>query len=1231
MESTQQDTDGIVFSNVNSGDTSLYRNTTSDLGFWSAILLPKGATYEEPTLTLTKATTLNVYFLFAAIAPNQENIQVYIDQVGTYLQGKYRQNFSNNLTVAWLTDVNAVPEDKNVVAINFYINTQGAIKVSQTFNYTMGEGFATLSVNNNTNVSFVPEGAATQLQLAYNANSPNLSFNSKEYGSSTLLNKDISISFTQFACGAFGFPLGFNLQNDFKAFFLETCYVYKDPSNDHAECYRYPIFKPQADTNYVMTQASISPLDISNKRGLNTYFAFTGETINSQTQESSPSCLPSYFAINTGYPLNLWPKIILISNTNPANNQIPSTNSARLVISPRDAEEKERFYLQPEGDFFLDPGERQQVSADENGQFNFLPGLSGTEVISFTPYLNKKETLVGDTLRFKSKQAAFAPNFPAKTLSLTGPGTNAPTLDKTYLTAWVNIVADEVTENIQYAAQPNGAPLFAKDHGISRGLTTNPNLLGFYEPSMDMPQQNFYVPVAPYLAVQSNPQHQGYKNLEIFESEVLSKARKALIVDQFTPKRASKSAIRRSQLTTDGATYTPSTTPQGLVAHVNNEGSWGLLNFAQNNIHVGSAPQYLYPENQAPTEPAQYQVSFINLSSELQSAFQTNQQFLVITQNNYLGRLFSESDIDGGTATTEAFFNNRMAIEDWPFNVNVGTTNTYADYNNVILFKFCKGTLIDRVKNPKTWTQADTFNTLGVDDSENAYQQLIAISTWIQTYIQEAEDAYQYGLKYPASNQTILYEKFHEIINNPNWNGILVLKATIDLQEFPQELKGLLSGIDLNRFNAHHFGIEMSKVNSEGEIRMEKSSSLFGLINYLDVAYQQQLMQGLNANKPVPPLAGATYDFKVLQLQVLFENTAIKFFQSKVQLTMNNLFSDKVIGTNNKYGADNLNTIVLAGTYEDHNGTAVYVFENTDDNLFYFDSNLLKNVEITKIQFNTLTTDPQASYIESRFTMWGYLNYGVMKTTLPNALGDDGTTALMDAFSFGNGDGTDGDIIDGLNYSNLYIDMAFDINTPSVVSYGFDASQVAFDSNLSTARALSLYPNFALQINNLVSGDKDSLPASLGYLNISLPGMNTTGLSGDWYGLEMTLNMGTPGELASSLDFNSSLLIAWSPGGKANELSYKAFVGIKLPGTSSNAKLLSLQGVLKLSIDTLKLEYVAAQQSYLMTLNKIALKFLGILKLPPGGSTNFLLFGNPTPGATAKSLGWYAAYNKTKS
>ncbi len=1229
MELDQQDSKGTLFSNVNSGDDSLYNNTTVGLESWSAILLPEGSEYQDTTLSLSQSTELSVYFLFAKTAPSKEDIKTYIDELRYYLQ-KYRENFNNNLTTAWLSDVSVSPNNDNVIAINFYVNSAGAIKVGQTFNRTIGNGFATLLIQNNTEISFIPEEAATQMQLAYNSNSPNISFNSKEFGSDTLLDKDISISFSQFSCGGLGFPLGFNLQNDFKAFFLENRYYFTNPSSDTVELFKYPIFKEQQDTEYAMTQSVIDFLDISNTKGLNTYFAFTGTIFNTSTGVSKACSLPSYFSINTGHPITLWPKIDLIENSNPDNNKIPSLYSSRFVISPEDVEEKDRFYLQPEGDFYMDPGENQKRLADENGQFDFLPGLSGTEVISFTPYANVKDVLSGDILRFKSKEAAYAANFPAEELSLTNPGENNPTLDKTYLTFWANIIS-ETPENIQYSAQADGAPLFAKNHGVSDLVDGKPNLLGFYEPSVDMPQQDgFYVPMVPYLNVETNVQCPENENKTTFESQVLSKERKTVIANTLPTARATKSATKRlALLETNDSNFTSSTTPQGLIAHVKNSGSWSLLNLGQNTINSAGIKEYLYPENQEPIDPAQYQMSFINLSRKLQSAFLTNQQFLVVTQNNHLGDLFSKYTGSPFTGTSEAYFNNKMSIEDWPFDLNVGTNNTYADYNNVFIFKFCKGSILDWIKNPKTWTQANAFNTEGVEDPANAYQQLIAISSWIQNYIEEAEAAYQYGIEHPESNQAILYEKFHTIINSPNWNGILALKVDIDLKEFPQQLKGLISGIDLSRFNAHHFGIEVNKVNAEGEIAMEKNSSLFGLINYLDTAYQQQLLQGLNAEKPVQPTVGKVYDFKVLQLQVLFENTAIKFFQSKVQLTMNELFSDSVISTNNPYGSEDLNTVVLDGTYQDHDGTPVYVFENTFDNLFYFNSNLLKNVEITKIQFNTLTTDPNATNIESRFTMWGYLNYAVMQTTIEDTKGKAITT-IMDAFSFGNGDGSNNvDITDGLSYNNLFIDMDFNVDTPTVVNYGFDAGQIVFNSNLSTSRRYSLYPNFALQINNLVSGDKANLPSSLGYLSLGIPGINTKGLTGDWYGLEMTLNMGTPGELAASLDFNATLLIAWNPGAKSSDTAYNTFIGIKLPGTSSNAKLLSLQGVLKLSIDKLKLEYIEEQKSYLMTLSNIALKFLGILKLPPGGSTNFLLFGNPKEGATAKSLGWYAAYNKT--
>nr|WP_314497521.1 hypothetical protein [uncultured Chryseobacterium sp.] len=1208
----------IIFSNENSGNPALYLFNQAGQ-HWTALLLPEGSSYNDPTISFQIAVQQQVYFLFARIAPS--DAKSFIDSYRPYLL-TFRQNVTANLTTAWLSNPDQKPSTQNTTVLNFaQFGPSAPFVVGQPFTVTIGSGFGTLSIQNNTVMQLQPDENPNALRLTWTPGNPNMTFANKTLGTSSLFNGDITIPFSGPGTGSFRFLLGLNMNLDFKGYGLQNNYYYGDSTAP--SYFAYPILQTGNTNDFLLTQTEIDLLDVANNGGLNTYFAITGQIYNANTGMTRAASLPSYYAINTGYPLTLWPAVKMVDSGAPVNNLFPTDSSARFVISPQDAAGIKSFYLSPEGDFYLDPGASQAAFADENGQYSLLPGLSGTEVVSFTPYKNNAGTITGDTIRFISKQSAFAANFPGQEVSLANPGTDKPILDSTYLTAWANIVA-ATPGNVQYASQPQGASLYAKDHGVASPDNNITGFLGFYEPSVDMPQNSgFAVPIAPYLGVNPVPPPSA-EGIDAFESKVLSAERKTLISAAFSTPHSSKSKAKRAMAKTAATDYTASATPQGLVANVSNNGNWSLLNLAQNTVNNGS-PEYLNPEGETPATPSQYQLSFINLMPQMQSAFLTNQQFLVITNNQYLGDLFSTMNTPGGGASSQPVFNNKMSIEDWPFDLNVGTGNTYADYNNVLIFKFCKGSIIDRVKNPKEWTQANAFNIdKSNTDSAAAYNQLVAVSSWLQTYLETAEDSYKAALADPASGQLEYYQKFHTIINDPNWNGVLALKATIDLQEFPQQLKGLISGINLKNFYAHHFGIEVNRVDASGVITMDPVSSLFGLINYVDPAYAQQISQGLNPNKPVQPATGVNYDFKVLFLQILFENTAIKDFASKLQLTMNNLFSDKVTGTNNPYGSNSLNTVVLNGTYQDHNGTPVYVFDNKDDNLFYFDSNLLTNVEITKIQFNTLTTDPAALDIQSRFTMWGYLNFDTM---IAQATTKDGSDYPLDAFSFGIAS-NDGTLQRGLNYSNLYVNMAFNLNTPTVTTYSFDASQIAFNSSQSNARANSLYPNFALQINKLLSGNDDSAPSGQGYLKLSLPGINATGITGDWYGLQMTLNMGSPGELASSIGFNASLLIAWSPGSKIAAPGYNAFVGIKLPGTASNAKLLSIQGVLKLAIDKLSLQYVVDQQSYLLTLSNIALKLLGILKLPPGGNTDFLLFGNPNPGATAKSLGWYAAYNK---
>jgi hypothetical protein len=184
----------------------------------------------------------------------------------------------------------------------------------------------------------------------------------------------------------------------------------------------------------------------------------------------------------------------------------------------------------------------------------------------------------------------------------------------------------------------------------------------------------------------------------------------------------------------------------------------------------------------------------------------------------------------------------------------------------------------------------------------------------------------------------------------------------------------------------------------------------------------------------------------------------------------------------------------------------------------------------------------------------------------------------------------------------------------------FEAGETRFDISTSTPRAKSLFQEFGLQLSGLVSGDKDAAPAYLPVIGDA----DFSGVDGSkWWGLRYQLDMGTPGALAGDVGLTSTLITAWTPTSSAAD-SYEAFLGVELPGTGGGAKLISLQNVLKLSIGQIVLTTVTG--AFVLKLTDIALRFLGLLKIPPSGSTLFYLFGNPAGTGSPSGLGWYAMY-----
>lgn len=871
------------------------------------------------------------------------------------------------------------------------------------------------------------------------------------------------------------------------------------------------------------------------------------------TFAGTPPTFPSGFRLSLGHGVTLTPEA-------KRSGLVFSAEKTRPKIPGKPQEDS--FYLAPSGDFAVGVEDPEKFAPAEGRPLpRLLCGLSGLETIGFH---------ADDILTFVPDGPAFAPAFPIKDASLDDPDPAGaePLLDGTFTTSWIRVNRPAGGEENFYFSQPEGAPLYAG------GQAADPSgILGHLQrPSARLGRELAY-PMVPYGLVAADGD--GFKEDEIpnFELQILSPFRRGGIL----------SGVKGGARSLSMGETTPAATPQGFISQVSADGWWDSLLIARNGEEA---------------------LEFEGIDPALQAAFSTNQLFLVVTDPVAGWEL--ESKDPAGSASGNTAFKNRISIGGWPFEINVGKGNSFNDYRNVLIFKFCDGTLAERAKNPKLWTDADEFSDPRSGGPE-------AVSQWLQEYIADA-----------AGEKGDYFKHFNEIVNDGGWNGVLALKVDIDRDKFPPQLEALIGAIDdPEGFNVHHLGIDGSKV--DGRAVDITTSSLFGLIYYSDPGY--------DGSGPVPPSPGADYDFRVLTMKVLFESSAIKDFESLAQLTINRIFGHPVTSTGDP---DKLyNAILFNGSCQQHGGETVYVLDSVGDNSFYLDSSVLRKVEITKADFSTLGKNN--GIVSSRFGLTGFLDFHVLKVGKgeeTDEAGEEGWRegpVSFDVFSFGSGsEEGKGESRRGLSFSGLGLDMTYPASESQKKEFRFDPTKIAFSLEKSTPRDKSLFLEFGLAFEGFVIGGPDSKPSDGGFLQVKTS-LRQAGLSGPWQGLAFRLNMGTPGELAGKVSLTSSLLLAWSGGGSEG---YNVFIGIKLPGTGGGAKLFDLQGVLKLSIGDVRLYYVrdpeGKRESFLLTLTEIALKLLGIAKLPPGGATSFYLFGNSDPGARGCGLGWYAMYKKSK-
>lgn len=661
------------------------------------------------------------------------------------------------------------------------------------------------------------------------------------------------------------------------------------------------------------------------------------------------------------------------------------------------------------------------------------------------------------------------------------------------------------------------------------------------------------------------------------EYQAVASTRRAAIAKLPQKPATLSAALAAPRLGAAAVATTPSITPQGLMADVDANGTVVNLTLALSGAGA---------------------IQLMGVTPDLVTALQSSQLFLVASDPT---TLCAAQPSAGGTSTLAGAppitgevhipgnpdGSQVWAIDAWP-------KTAWADSETLLVMKFAGKKLADLAADTTTW-------------AGDAGAQFNPASGGVQT----AQRILQALIKEAKDSTAPEFAAFAALAADADWQGILFLNAPIPPAELPTEISGLAAGIDASAFKAHHVGLTVTPAVSTPGVITPSKSSLFGLIFYVS--------PHTAAGAPPP------YAFNVLNLKVRFENSMVKTFASQIQLLVDELFGEPATLVDLAHDMEprDANVLLLDGVYQQHGSTGGYTFTTLGDNFFLMTSAVLDSVDVATAQFVTVvapTAGSASTPAESRFVLSGSLRFK------PGAL---------DVFSFGpDSVATPQERLSAerLFYSNLWITLDYVPDGSKPDAYTFDASKMLPDPVQSVARSTSFFAGFPVTPTSFVHVAKQpapkqgadappppATPASLGFLGIGTTPSLGGAIKAPWFGIVADLGFGTAGALAAEVGFKASMLISWSPG---TPHSANAGVGLKLPGTGSGGKLLSLQGVLKLKIGELSLS--DHDGTYVLELDRIALSVL-MLTFPTKGQVNALLFADPT-GKDHTTLGWYAGY-----
>ena len=821
-------------------------------------------------------------------------------------------------------------------------------------------------------------------------------------------------------------------------------------------------------------------------------------------------------------------------------------------------------YFAPNGAFAL------SVPSSTTSRHALLCGLSGVEAITFG---------AGDLLTFQASAAGCFSMDPSSTggLSFT-PSTAQPCAAAT---ATVTASATATSPNA-YRCEPAQAPFFSPDDPKQPTLLSHD---GFTLKTLPAKPASAF-PLIPYAAF--TPQHTG--------PGAVAGLVQAFETGWAAPTRA---AVIQAYPAAPVAGPTLGITPQGYIAKFDGLGGITSLSLADAG---GSAVSFTAPTGSLP--------------DWLRDALLSPQCFLVASC---------------ATADFQQYVDITVAMSNWGFTTIPPLPSTTpskppppgpiiapGDYQSVLIVKSAQGTVVDLVSSPKLWNGCALLNDAA--DPGNAYARLndaatdpqgLMLSSWLSTYLAQALATWNNGTG-PQGLET-----FCKLITDPEWCGFLCLNAPVTPGALPSDLDFLLAGVDPTQLIAHHLGSTANQVRYT--TGYEQDSAFFGYVHYL----RPGAPPGGAVSVPFVP-STLDYDFQLMRLEAVFENSALNSFSSMALLLVDTLFGDPVLPAASGPGPAATNAVIIDGVLQHHDGVGTYVFTTPVGMAatFYLSSQALDRTEIDRavvVQNPSGTVNGPTSPTRSAvtFQLAGWL--GML-------------SAPIDLLSYA-----------ALPFSNLALRMEFDKADGGNKQFTMDLGALALspladaavdskaivNAAMASANVLyrsgSLVASFPLRLTNFITNGAQD-PSSMGFL--PLPVKNAQGQTGgggslgaSWSALQLDLPLGGSGSLDSSGLIDATLLFAWTPGQGSGQSEVSPFIKITGPGGADLS--FNLEGIIKFGAKGILLS-----QAPDATGNQVfVLEFAGIgltlftKSFPPGGSTNLLVAGSAN-----RTIGWFGAY-----